>query len=164
MSDTPTLTISRTYAAAPDQVWRCWTDPDLVARWYGPGVETIIHEMDVRPGGLWRHSMGPKEQMGHERIEYVEVVENQKLVFHQSMANEDFDAIENPMMPTWPKTMRSEVTFEAKDGGTLMTLTWSPHNARPDQCAGFEENKAGPEMGWNKGFEIIGEILDELSS
>jgi len=38
-------------------VWRAWTDPDLLNRWYGPGAETIIHKFDLQPGGLWLNEM-----------------------------------------------------------------------------------------------------------
>jgi hypothetical protein len=32
---------------------RTWTDKDLVARWYGPNVQTVIHRLDLAPDGLW---------------------------------------------------------------------------------------------------------------
>ena len=44
-----------------ETVWKLWTDPAHIAEWWGPrGFTTTIHEMDVRPGGTWRHTMhGP---------------------------------------------------------------------------------------------------------
>ena len=52
MSDVPTYVLERLFDAPRDLIWKTWTDPDLVARWYGPNVETIIHRLDAKPGGL----------------------------------------------------------------------------------------------------------------
>jgi uncharacterized protein YndB with AHSA1/START domain len=49
-------------------VWRGWTDPALLARWYGPNVETIIHRLDLRPGGLLEMRWGGHSSF--ERVEY----------------------------------------------------------------------------------------------
>ncbi len=50
------LIMERTFDAPRDLVWRAWTDPELVPRWWGPhGTTTTVVEMDVRPGGRWRY-------------------------------------------------------------------------------------------------------------
>src|ERR1044071_1331635 len=55
------LVISRLFDAPREMVWAAWTDPKQVVKWWGPnGFTTTIHEMDVRPGGVMRHTMhGP---------------------------------------------------------------------------------------------------------
>ena len=46
----------RTFDAPREQVWKAFTDPELVPRWWGPhGTTTTVVEMDVRPGGHWRY-------------------------------------------------------------------------------------------------------------
>ena len=77
------LVLTRTFDAPRELVFKVWTDPKHVALWWGPhGFTTTIHEMDVRPGGMWRYSMrGPD---GHDypfNGEYVEVVVPERLVF-----------------------------------------------------------------------------------
>ena len=57
MTDLPIYVLERTFAAPRALVWRTWTDPQLLSRWYGPNVETIIHRLDVKPGGLWLNEM-----------------------------------------------------------------------------------------------------------
>jgi len=52
MTDLPTYALDRTFDAPASLVWRAWTDPKLVPRWYGPGVTSIVHKMDVRTGGV----------------------------------------------------------------------------------------------------------------
>ena len=41
MTDLPTYVLDRTFNATPDLVWRTWTEPELVQRWYGPGVTSM---------------------------------------------------------------------------------------------------------------------------
>jgi uncharacterized protein YndB with AHSA1/START domain len=50
------LVFERTFDAPREQVWKAFTDPDLIPRWWGPhGTATTVVEMDVRPGGTWRY-------------------------------------------------------------------------------------------------------------
>lgn len=50
------LVFERTFHASREQVWKAFTDPDLIPRWWGPhGTTTTVVEMDVRPGGSWRY-------------------------------------------------------------------------------------------------------------
>lgn len=55
------MVLSRWMAAPPARVWRCWTDPLLLPRWFGPeGFHCETEVMDLRPGGEWRFDMiGP---------------------------------------------------------------------------------------------------------
>ncbi|HAC59757.1 MAG TPA: SRPBCC domain-containing protein, partial [Rhodobiaceae bacterium] len=69
MSDLPTYVLERTFNAPRHLVWRTWTEPALLARWYGPNVETIIHKLDVRPGGLWLNEMKMGERSGYQKAE-----------------------------------------------------------------------------------------------
>ena len=55
-SDGGDLVFERTFDAPRPQVWKAFTDPDLIPRWWGPhGTTTVVAEMDVRPGGTWRY-------------------------------------------------------------------------------------------------------------
>jgi len=55
-SDGGDLTFERTFDAPRELVWKAFTDPNLVPRWWGPhGTTTTVAEMDVRPGGAWRY-------------------------------------------------------------------------------------------------------------
>jgi uncharacterized protein YndB with AHSA1/START domain len=51
----------RIFNAPRELVWRAWTEPTHIAKWWGPkGFTNTIYEMDVRPGGVWRFMMhGP---------------------------------------------------------------------------------------------------------
>lgn len=53
-----TLIIERVFKASPDKVFKAWTDPAILVKWWGPeGVTTPQCQMDVRNGGGWRTTM-----------------------------------------------------------------------------------------------------------
>ena len=44
----------RIFDAPRERVFAAYTDPELIARWWGPrGTSTTVEQMDVRPGGVW---------------------------------------------------------------------------------------------------------------
>lgn len=54
---TSTVTLIREFDAPPQLVFDVMTDPALINEWWGPGSHTtVIHEMEVRPGGRWHFS------------------------------------------------------------------------------------------------------------
>ena len=49
------IVITRTFNAPRELVYRAYTDPDLIPRWWGPReYETVVDKLDPRPGGVWR--------------------------------------------------------------------------------------------------------------
>jgi uncharacterized protein YndB with AHSA1/START domain len=58
-------TFERTYEAPIDDVWRAWTEPELLRQWWGPEKTTIEEcEVDLRVGGRIRIVMRAGEEMG----------------------------------------------------------------------------------------------------
>jgi uncharacterized protein YndB with AHSA1/START domain len=50
------LVFERTFDAPRELVWKAFTDPDVIPRWWGMhDTVTTVVEMDVRPGGKWRY-------------------------------------------------------------------------------------------------------------
>ena len=77
------IATTRVLDAPRETVWRAWTDPEQVVRWWGPkGFRTTIEEMDVRPGGVWRHTMhGPDGTDYTNRVVFLEVREPECLAY-----------------------------------------------------------------------------------
>ena len=163
MGKTPEYVMERTFNAPRDMVWRTWTDRELLGRWYGPGVETEIHELDVKPGGRWLNEMKMQHGSFYERFEYLEVEAPSRLVWIQSNTDAEWNTAP-PMMENWPKTLKAVVTFEADGDKTNMRFVWSPHEASDIECATFEGAMAGLGKGWGSGMAIIDEILAELQA
>jgi uncharacterized protein YndB with AHSA1/START domain len=75
-SDGTELVFERIFDAPREQVWKAFTDPEIIPRWWGKhGTTTTVVEMDVRPGGKWRYV---NSDLGRDDVtfygEYLEVV------------------------------------------------------------------------------------------
>lgn len=77
------IVISRLFDAPRELVWEVWTNPEHVAKWWGPnGFSTTIHEMDVRPGGVWHLMMhGPDGRDYPNKSIFKEVIKFERIVF-----------------------------------------------------------------------------------
>ena len=107
------IVIRRAFQAPRELVYRAWTDPHHIGHWWGPtGFTTTTHEMDVRPGGVWRFIMhGPDGTDFLNKIVYVEVAPPERLAYEQ--AGEGATAHIH---------FRTTVTFTEQDGKTEVTL------------------------------------------
>ena len=67
---TPTdreIRIERTFDAPRDRVWRAFTDPKLLAQWWGRGNKLVIEKFELERGGHWRFvEHGPEGKHGFE--------------------------------------------------------------------------------------------------
>src|SRR2546422_11629502 len=76
------LVTTHTFDAPRELVWKAWTDPKLIPKWWGPRrYTTVVEKMDVRPGGTWRFVQRDAE--GNEygfHGEYREVVPFERIV------------------------------------------------------------------------------------
>ena len=164
MSDLPTYVLERTFDASRDLVWKAWTDPELLPRWYGPNVETVIHHLEVAPGGLWLLEMKWGGNSNYQRVEYTEVTPPERLVWLHSSADAEWNVVPSPMMADWPRVLLTTVTFEEDGDRTRMRLTWVPHEATRAEIDCFAGAIAGMDKGWAAGMELLAELLAELQA
>ena len=164
MSDLPEYVLERTFNAPRALVWRTWTEPELLARWYGPNVETVIHKLDVTPGGLWLNEMRWEGGSSRERMEYTDVRAPERLSWLHSMADDNWEIAGNPQMPNWPRVLLATVVLAEDGAQTQMRFTWSPHEASADETAFFAKAIEGLGRGWNAGMDILETVLDELQA
>src|ERR1700752_5075895 len=77
------IVLSRLLNAPRELVFAVWTDPKHIAEWWGPnGFTNTIHEMEVKPGGVWLLTMhGPDGTDYPNKIVYEEIVKPEKLVY-----------------------------------------------------------------------------------
>lgn len=81
--DNARLVLERRLAASPARVWQAWTEPEQLARWFGPAeIERIEAVADVRPGGQYDIVMHQGDG-GRHRVggTYIEVSPPTRLVF-----------------------------------------------------------------------------------
>jgi uncharacterized protein YndB with AHSA1/START domain len=156
------VVIERTFDAPVALIWRMWTDPDHFREWYGPGGASVpVASLDVRVGGTRRVCMiaGPS---GNERRvwftgEYREVAENERLVYTESMSDEDGNILSPSdlgLPAGHPAT--TEVTVELEDlgGSTRMVLTH----------AGIPQDSPGA-AGWAMALDkLAARVVAEVAS
>ena len=164
MSELPEYIMDRTFDAPRKLVWRAWTDPELLHRWYGPNAETIIHAFDLRPGGSWLNEMKWSGKSDFSKIVFQEVTQLQKLVWHHSSSDSDWNIIASPMMVDWPRVVLTTVTFEDMGDKTNVRLTQVPIEATDAEVACFARVMARMDKGWGSGYAILDEMLVELQA
>lgn len=165
MSDIPVYILDRIFDAPREMVWRAWTDPDLLHRWYGPGADTTIHEFDLKPGGLWLNEMRWGDKANYQKVVFEDVTPPEKMVWrHYSSTDSDWNTIANPMMPDWPPILLTTVVFEDKGAQTKVRLSQTPIDATEAEIACFTAMMAGMDKGWGSGYTIMDEVLAALQA
>jgi len=161
-SDAPTtsvqveLVIIRVFDAPRELVWKAWTEPKRVMRWWGPkGFTSPACEIDLRVGGKYLYcERGPDGQEYWSTGVYREIVEPERIVATWSFADEKGNVVPAThygMGADVPLEMLVAVTFEDLSGKTRMTLR---HEGLP---AG--EMREGAGTGWNESFDKLAEVL-----
>ena len=162
--DLPTYVLERVFDAPRALVWRTWTDPQLLPRWYGPKVETIVHRLDLKPGGLWLLEMRRDGHSSHQRVEYTEVTPPERLVWLHATSDAAWKITSTPNMADWPRVLLTTVTFEEDGERTRLRLTWEPHEATEAEIACFAAAIDRMGKGWEAGMALLAELLVELQA
>lgn len=147
------LTLSRTFDAPREQVFKAWIDQALVQKWWGPeGFTNSVFRWDAQSGGdidvVMEDSTGMIEKGKKFPVlgSFREVVEPERIVF-TAQAIMDGKAILETL---------DTVTFEEVDGGkTKMTLHVVVQKATPEA----EGPLAGMEMGWRQSLDKLAKVL-----
>lgn len=143
------LVLERTFDAPREKVFRAWTEPKLLKQWFVPSPWTISGvALDVRPGGQSHVVMRDPDGNDYpNRGVYLEVVENEKLVFT--------DAFTTAWEPSDKPFMLAIVTFDDLDGKTRYTARvrhWTAQDREAHEEMGFHE-------GWGKCADQLAELL-----
>jgi uncharacterized protein YndB with AHSA1/START domain len=74
------IRIERIFDAPREKVWRAFTDPALVAQWWGRGNKLVIERMEVERGGHWRYVEHAPEGVSGFEGRYREVTKPERIV------------------------------------------------------------------------------------
>ncbi len=143
--DKPKLTLVREFAAPPEAVWRAWTDPEALKRWFGPDAGAVsLAQTDVRVGGRFHMVFNTLDGETHDVSGmYREVVPGKKLVFTWSWIS------------TPERISQVTLLFKPAEAGTELTLL---HEQFFDLAA-----RDGHEKGWSGSMEKLADYLNQLS-
>jgi len=129
------LVLTRIIDAPRQKLFKMWTDPELLKQWFAPlPYTTPVAELDVRPGGANLVVMrSPDGNEFQNRGVYLEVVENQRLVFT--------DAYTKAWEPSPKPFMTVIITLEDEDGKTRYTARvrhWTAADREAHEKRGFQ--------------------------
>jgi uncharacterized protein YndB with AHSA1/START domain len=144
LAERPTLTLSRTYGASPDKVWRAWTDPQALKIWFKPERFTVpLAEADVRTGGRFRVVMTDPNGKDYEVSGvYRQVILTRKLVLSWNWKDQPGES------------SLLTVSLRALGKGTELTLVHEGYLDREPPVTTHEE-------GWNGALNQLASFLDE---
>jgi uncharacterized protein YndB with AHSA1/START domain len=139
------LVIERRFDAPVELIWQMWTVPEHFKAWYGPdGAAIPVAKMDVRTGGTRLVCMEISTPEGAMQMwftgEYREVVENQRLVYTESVSDENGNvasASDSGMPEGHPTTTEVRVELEDLGGRTRMIMTHTGIPADSPGAAGW---------------------------
>jgi uncharacterized protein YndB with AHSA1/START domain len=143
-----TVQLSRLLDAPRSLVFRMWTDPQHMAKWWGPrSFDNPVCTMDVRPGGaLLIHMRGPDGTLYPMSGTFIEVVEPERLVF-KAVAE---DNAGNALLEA-----HTVVTFEDEGGKTRLSV----HATGVGIAAGAPQMLAGMQEGWSQSLDKLADLL-----
>jgi len=143
------ILISREFDAPRALVYRAWTEPELVRRWWaGQRGDVVSIEIDLRVGGAWRYVM--TATAGFEVAfhgEYREIVPEQRIA-----STEVFEGA-----PDAPAV--NVITFSERDGGTLVEILVT-HLSRENRDAHIQ---SGMEGGLQEAMDLLESTARDLA-
>jgi len=150
------LVITRVFDAPRDLVFKAWTDPEQLKRWYAPrGCEIHFAKLDIRPGGTFHSCIrNPKFHDCWCVGVYREIVVPERIVYDMAVADENGNRVEPAdvgMDPDWPKETVVTVTFAAQGDKTKVTL----HQTAPESVA----KRTGAHPSWIEMLDRLAEGL-----
>jgi|GEM_PF-17336 len=141
------IVVTRLFDAPRALVFDCFTDTKHLVKWWGPnGFTTTTHEMDMRPGGVWRFTMhGPDGRDYKNRVVYT-TVDRPNCLGYRHVGEEADEGV----------SFFTTITFTEREGKTEVTLRLAfPSAAERDEVA----TKYGAIEGAHQTLARLGEHL-----
>ena len=156
--------ISRYLKAQRPMVWDVYSQPEHLLHWFGPKGVCMSHSvMDFRVGGTFHYSQtmeGGGTLWGLWLFREIQAPEKIELMQHFS--DEHGGVARNPWNASWPLRTLSTTTFNAQDGGTLLTIQWEPYEASEAEQATFLAGHSSMNPGWSSVLDRLEEYLSLL--
>ncbi|HEX6787727.1 MAG TPA: SRPBCC family protein [Gaiellaceae bacterium] len=145
------ILITREFDAPKELVFKAWTTPELVRRWWHANRgEMTVCEIDLRPGGAWRYVMVASDgiEVGFHGV-YREIVVGERLV-----STEIYEGLPEGVSEDDGATLNT-ATFDEQHGRTLVTLLV--------QCANQLSRDAIIESGMENGLQDALDLLEQAA-
>jgi len=145
------ILITREFEAPKHLVYRAWTTPELVRRWWNARRgEVTVAEIDLRVGGQWRYVLVAEEgfEVGFHG-EYREIVPNERIV-----STEVYEGLPDGVSEEEGATLNT-ATFTETDGRTTLTILV--------QAANKVSRDAIIDSGMEAGMQDAMDLLEEVA-
>lgn len=142
------LEIRRTFAAPRELVFRAWTEPERLARWFCPETcEVLDIQADLRVGGEWTSTMRLPNGVEHTHLgRYLEITPPERLVMSHRWRRADGNLSEDTTLT---------ITLLEEDGGTTMIFE---HSGLPT-----EKTRDDHAEGWGEAMANLAAYLDSVA-
>jgi uncharacterized protein YndB with AHSA1/START domain len=142
------VAVTRVLDAPRRQVWQAWTDPKMMAQWFGPrGFTSSVPELDARAGGKLRIVMhGPDGNDYPMKGVFREVIAPERLVFSTVALDGDGNHL-----------LEGETTVTLTEHGGKTTMMLKSHAV--GKVAIAAQMLAGMEAGWTQSIDKLGELV-----
>lgn len=143
------LSLTRYLKAPRSVLWECWTTPEHIKNFFVPRPHKIVScEIDLRVGGKFNTVMDVDGQQMDNKGVYLEIVDQEKLVFT--------DAYSENWKPAPDPFMTAIVTFEDHEDGTTKYTAIARHRST-------ESKKTHEDMGFHDGWGTVVQQLEEYA-
>lgn len=144
------LIVVREFDAPLEQVWKAWTEKDLLDQWWAPKPwKAETKSMDFREGGTWLYSMvGPDGTRSYSRADYKTIIPNKTFIGDDAFCDENGNITDD--MPA----MRWKADFFSTAAGTRVEVEIT--------FASEADLETIVEMGFKEGFTAAHSNLDQL--
>jgi uncharacterized protein YndB with AHSA1/START domain len=158
------LKIERMFDAPRELVWKAWSDPELMKKWWGPKNWTApVVKLDFKIGGKYLLCMRGQMAPGQPEVDawsggvYKEIDPMNKIVVLDSFADEHGNKVHASkygLPESFPMESEITIAFEEIDGNkTKMTLHY------PDITGIEGEMLVNMTQGWNQSLDKLAEVL-----
>jgi len=138
-------------------IWRAWTTPELLTQWFTPAPwKTVDCEIDLRPGGIFRTMMRSPEGQEMPGLGcYLEVVENEKLVWTNALAP-GFRPCKDPEGTSCGSFFFTAIITLAPQGSATKYTALVLHG---DEGARRQHEDMGFHEGWGKALDQLVDLV-----
>ncbi len=144
------IIVVREFEASPDEVWKAWTDSNMLDQWWAPKPwKAKTKTMDFREGGFWLYSMvAPDGTESYSRADFKTIVPNKSFIADDSFCDENGNVTHEMPGMHWKNE------FSTTDTGTKVEVEIT--------FANEADMEKIIEMGFEAGFTAAHGNLDEL--
>lgn len=154
------LSLTKTFNAPKLMVFEAFSNPEALAKWWGPVEAPIdVMKLDFKVGGSFHYKMKGK-QINYGIFKYKEIDKPNSITWINSFANEKGEIIKPPFEGMdVPREILCKITLTEKDGITTLLLQSEPVNASESEISTFAAITEGMEKGFGGTFNQLDHYL-----